>query len=78
LNLFNSSFMLQQSELLAERLKREGGDTAAEQIQRAVWICFGRSAAEDELQECAEFVQTEGLVAFCRAVLNSNELAFIP
>jgi hypothetical protein len=30
------------------------------------------------LQECAEFVQTEGLVAFCRAVLNSNELAFIP
>jgi hypothetical protein len=78
LNLFNSSFMLQQSELLAERLKREGGDTAAEQIQRAFWICFGRSAAEDELQECAEFVQTEGLVAFCRAVLNSNELAFIP
>ncbi|MEY4185262.1 MAG: hypothetical protein RIT02_296 [Planctomycetota bacterium] len=78
LNLFNSSFMLQQSELLAERLQREGGAVVSEQIQLAFRICFGRAAAEDELRECAEFVQSEGLVAFCRAVLNSNELAFIP
>lgn len=78
LNLFNSSFMLQQSELLADRLKREAGESVSGQVQQAFRHCFGRLADRVEQEDCEQFVRAEGLVAFCRAILNSNELAFIP
>jgi hypothetical protein len=78
LNLFNSSFMLQQSELLADRLKREAGESVSGQVQRAFRLCFGRVADREEQEDCERFVGSEGLAAFCRAILNSNELAFIP
>ena len=78
LNLFNSSFMRQQSEILAERLRREAGAAIPQQAERAWQLCFGRSATDDELREATAFVETDGLESFCRALLNSNELAFIP
>ena len=33
---------------------------------------------EDERVAAADFIRAEGLEAFCRAVLNSNEFLFIP
>jgi hypothetical protein len=77
LNLFNSPFMLQQSELFADRLKRECGDDASKQIVRAFWLCFGREPDAKELIDSAEFLGEQGLPAFCRAVLNSNEFVFL-
>ena len=77
-NLFNSRFMLQQADLLAERLQRERADDQAAQIQLAMQLCCGRSAEPDELQEALTLIQQDGLPTFCRALLNCNELAFIP
>ncbi|MDZ4780996.1 MAG: DUF1553 domain-containing protein [Planctomycetia bacterium] len=77
LNLFNSAFMLQQAHMLAERLQSECSDDASDQVARAYWLCFGRAPELDEQAAAREFIQTEGLPAFCRAMLNSNELVFL-
>ena len=77
LNLFNSPFMLQQSELFADRLKRECGDDAPRKIIQAFWLCFGREPDANELIDSAEFLSEQGLPAFCRAMLNSNEFVFL-
>ena len=78
LNLFNSPFMLQQSELLADRLQRDCGDDQSKQIARAFWLCYDREPEPSELASSLDFMATEGLPAFCRAMLNSNEFVFLP
>lgn len=78
LNLFNSRFMLQQAELLAKRLKEEGGDEAAEQISLAFQLCFGREPDKTESDVAVAVAAEHGLVAVCRALLNSNEFLFVP
>lgn len=77
LNLFNSPFMLQQSELFSDRLKRECDDDASQQIVRAFRLCFSREPDANELIHSAEFLSEQGLRAFCRAMLNSNEFVFL-
>ena len=78
LNLFNSPFMLQQSQLLANRLQQDCGDDQTNQITRAFWLCCGRKPDSDELNDASDFIASEGIAAFCRAMLNSNEFVFIP
>jgi len=77
LNLFNSSFMLQQSQLLADRLQHDCGDDVSRQISRAFWLCCSREPDSAELSESQEFIAEEGLAAFCRAMLNGNEFVFL-
>jgi mono/diheme cytochrome c family protein len=78
LNLFNSGFMLQQSEVLAQRLLREAGDDPAAQVRRAWQLAFNRVPDRKEAREAVAFAKTEGTAALCRAVLNANEFLFIP
>jgi hypothetical protein len=78
LNLFNSGFMLQQSEVLAQRLRREAGDDPAAQVKRAWQLAFNRVPDRKETREAVAFAKTEGTAALCRAVLNANEFLFIP
>jgi hypothetical protein len=78
LNLFNSRFTLQQSEKLAERLQREEGNDLEAEIREAYELAFNRLPEQEESAEALSFAKSEGLTAFCRAVLNANELLFIP
>ena len=78
LNLFNSPFMLQQAQLLADRLQRDCGDDTNKQIGRAFGLCFGREPSTVEQSDSKKFIAAEGLTAFCRAILNSNEFVFLP
>ena len=78
LNLFNSRFVLDQSETFAARLRKEAGSELAAQVQRAWQLAFNRSPERAELKQAAEFAKAQGLPAFCRAVLNANEFLFIP
>src|SRR5262249_17490550 len=65
LNLLNSSFMMQQAGLFADRLQREaGGDEA--QVRRAFLLALGREPSAEELQAGARLSRAEGLVIFCR------------
>ena len=78
LNLFNSSFILQQSGLLEKRLLSEAGPDTASRIHFAFELCFGRAPETGEISESEELIVKHGLRIFCRALLNSNELIFIP
>ncbi|MEZ5302973.1 MAG: PSD1 and planctomycete cytochrome C domain-containing protein [Verrucomicrobiales bacterium] len=77
LNLFNSNFVTQQADILAERLRAEKGDDAAAQIDRAFWLAFGRAPEPAEAEEAQRFAAEQGLEAFCRALLNANEFLFV-
>ena len=78
LNLLNSRFVNQQAELLAERLKREGGARVQAQVQLAYRLCFGRTAKPGEMSDALSFIAAEGLNQFARAMLNANEFVFVP
>jgi hypothetical protein len=78
LNLLNSSFMQQQSELLAGRAAREAGGELAPQIDRVFALAFGRPPSAEERSASLEVAREFGLAAVCRAVFNSNEFLFVP
>lgn len=77
LNLFNSSFVLQQSDLLAERLRKEAGNDPAAQMERAFRLFFNRPPDDWERSQSAAMIAEEGLVSFCRALYNASEFLFV-
>jgi hypothetical protein len=78
LNLFNSSFIVQQAEIFAERLKREASGENAAQVRRAFELAFDREPEPNELAASEQLIVHHGLTAFCRGLLNANELMFVP
>ena len=77
LNLFNSNFVLQQADLLAERLRREAGEKSEAQIIRAFQLLYGREPDRFERKESATMIGDQGLEAFCRALYNTSEFLFV-
>ena len=78
LNLLNSHFVMQQADLFAQRLKKDAGDSAASQVDRAYLLAFGRPASTAERNDATSFIKAAGLQQFARAMLNANEFVFIP
>ena len=78
LNLFNSKFVIDQSEVFAKRLQKECGADAWAQVQRAFQLAFSRKPTPRELKRCVDAVTRHGLPDLCRAILNSNEFVFMP
>jgi hypothetical protein len=75
LTMMNHSFTLDMAGFLAERLERECGWSNREaQVERAFELAFARSGSDDEQQAALRLIDAHGLRAFCRAMLNSNEL----
>nr|NIP98134.1 DUF1553 domain-containing protein [Akkermansiaceae bacterium] len=72
LNLLNSRFTMQQAEKMAERVGE-----SEEGIRKAYRILYGRPATEEEVSDANSFVAAHGMVAFCRAMLNTNEFLFV-
>ncbi len=77
LNLLNSRFILQQSALFAELIRRDGGSEAAAQATLAFQAAFGRPPRIDERESAEAFIREHGLEALCRAVFNANEFLFV-
>ncbi|MBL8814611.1 MAG: PSD1 domain-containing protein [Planctomyces sp.] len=77
LNLFNSSFTLQQVEIFAKRLEAERPGSRKDQVELAWMLAFGRHPESEETHEATAFIEEEGIQAFCRAIFNSNEFLFI-
>ena len=69
LNLFNSPFIIQQADKLSERI---GSDPT-----KAFNLLYGRPATAEEIADSSTFIAAHGMQAFCRAMLNTNELLFI-
>jgi hypothetical protein len=77
LNLFNSPFVIQQAERLAERLLRDAGLNSDDQIDLAFRILFARQPDAQEIELSKNMIQTQGAVPFCRALLNASEFLFV-
>jgi mono/diheme cytochrome c family protein len=77
LNLFNSSFALQQADLLAKRLAQEVGTTPEAQVDRAFALCYSRTPDAWERNESIQQIQQHGLPSFCRALYNTSEFLFV-
>jgi len=77
LNLLNSHFVLQQAEMFAQRLERQA-ETAAERVQLSWSLCYQRPATPEEVADAVGFIEQQGLIQFCRAMLNTNEFVFVP
>ena len=78
LNLLNSNFVIQQAELFAKRLEKEGGKSVAKQVDRAYELAFGRPSSAVERSDASAFIKSYGLQQFARAMINANEFVFIP
>lgn len=77
LNLLNSSFVLDQSNRLAERLTTTTNDADA-QVNLAFQLAFGRQPSERERPIVLTSVKQHGLATLCRALFNTSEFLFIP
>jgi hypothetical protein len=76
LTLMNHRFSLDMARALAERLEREATDSPA-RVRRAFALSFAREPNELEIEAGVRLIQIHGLRAFCRAVLNANELIHV-
>ena len=76
LTLMNHRFSLDMVSLLTERLQRDATNSS-QQVRRAFELAFSRSPRDEELNAATQLIAKHGLRAFCRALLNSNELIHV-
>jgi len=77
LTLLNHRFTTDMAQALAARLEHGGGATGAQQVNEAYLIAFQREPTADERAAAVELIAAHGLPAFCRALLNLNELIYL-
>ncbi|MDA9961523.1 PSD1 and planctomycete cytochrome C domain-containing protein [Opitutales bacterium] len=79
LNLMNSDFVVTQSALLAERAEKEAGKKVSfAVVRRCFELLLSREPDPAELNACMQVAKVHGLPVVCRALINSNEFAFLP
>lgn len=77
LALYNNDFMLRQARYFAERIEEEAAPGPGEQIALAFRYALGRLPSGEEISLAREFVETNGLFAFCRSLFNTNEFVYV-
>ena len=77
LNLYNSTFVLQQAGILAERLQKEAGESPEAQVDLAFPLFYSRPPDAWEREQSAAMIREQGLPSFCRALYNSSEFLFV-
>lgn len=75
--MLNHGFSVDTAHAFADRLRREVGPAPVDQSRRAFVLAFGRAPTGDELADACRLIDRHGLPAFCRVLLNANELIYI-
>jgi hypothetical protein len=79
LNLMNSEFVVNQAALLAERVQDEADKKGlSAKVRRCFELLLSRQPDDAELKACLQVAKDRGLPLVCRALINSNEFAFLP
>ena len=78
LNLLNSDFVIEQSSLIAQRAMSESNNQTSAAVNRCFELLLGRSPDAAEKEACTALAEEQSLTLVCRALLNSNEFAFLP
>jgi hypothetical protein len=77
LTFLNGAFMRQQARHFAVRLQKEAGRVPRDQVRQAFELALCRPAREDEVRLSLELLDRQPLEAFCLALLNTNEFAYV-
>lgn len=77
LNLMNSDFVIDQSQRIAERTTQDSNGDTAQAVRRCYQLLLCRSPSNIELDACLELANSGDLPLVCRAIINSNEFAFL-
>ncbi len=77
LSLLNNSFAMRMADQFANRVLSEVGTKTTRQIERIYELAYARTPNDQEQNAAVSFVQSHGLSAFCRVVLNSNEFLYV-
>lgn len=78
LNLMNSDFVLEHSRRIADRATHESHGDDVRSIDRCFELLLGRAPDDQERHACLALAQENDLSLVCRALINSNEFAFLP
>ena len=78
LNLMNSAFVVDQAKHLADRAQMDSGNNLKKSVIRAFELIFTRRPSKNELEASLEVAKDRGLEIVCRALITSNEFAFLP
>jgi hypothetical protein len=78
LNLMNSRFVMEQSEKIADRAARESGGDDAQTVDRCFQLLLGRDPDPRERDASLALARKHDMSLVCRALINSNEFAFLP
>jgi hypothetical protein len=78
LNLMNSDFVLEQSKRIAERSLADANGNTTKAVVRAFELLLGRKPDDEERKACVELASDNDFSLVCRALINSNEFAFLP
>ncbi|MCB1230156.1 MAG: DUF1553 domain-containing protein [Verrucomicrobiae bacterium] len=77
LTMLNHDFTIDMAEALATRLESQAGNDPPSEIVEGFRLAYQRDPTLGELEASLAAVNTNGLRAFCRALLNSSELIFL-
>jgi hypothetical protein len=80
LTLMNGDLITEEAAAFAGRVRRETGPDQSEQIRQAFWLALSRAPKAEEMTMARKFLDTggvDGLVSFCRTLLNTNEFAYV-
>ncbi len=77
LNLFNSTFVVQQADILAKRLATEAGPAPEAQAALAFRLFYGRMPDGKELVSSTAMIRDHGVQSFARAMFNTSEFLFV-
>ncbi|MDE0827207.1 MAG: PSD1 and planctomycete cytochrome C domain-containing protein [Akkermansiaceae bacterium] len=79
LNLLNSEFVVEQSDLVAARAVEEVfGAGTEDAVRRCFELLLTRQPSGAELEACTRIANSNGLHIVCRGLINSNEFSFLP
>ena len=77
LTLLNHQFTLDMVDALSVRVKQEKPNDEAAQVRRAFALAFQRQPLREEETAALQLIAKNGWRAFCRALLNANELIYL-
>ncbi len=77
LNMFNSRFVIEHSQKLAERVEQAMPEPS-DQIDHVYELVLNRAPSEEERSDALLVAEQHGLATVCRVLLNSNEFLYIP
>ena len=78
LNLMNSEFVIDQSKRIADLANQDSNGDQSAAVKRCFELLLARKPNEGELKSSLNLAQVHSLDIVCRAIINSNEFAFLP